>query len=198
MNEETQMVLCKCGCGKEVSKDGNNYINGHFNKGKTFSEETKRRMRKPKSEEHKRKLSETKKGEKHPFFGKKRPLHSDFMKRNNPAKTLDVRKKLKGENNPNWKGGISFDPYCRIFSDKDFRYVIFKRDKYSCQNCGITRMLSLKVYGRELIVHHINYNKKDCETNNVISVCNSCNAKSNFNRSEWQKYYSRILENRIF
>jgi hypothetical protein len=39
------MELCKCGCGKEVTKEGNRYLQGHYWRGKTFSEETKLKMR---------------------------------------------------------------------------------------------------------------------------------------------------------
>lgn len=51
------------------------------------------------SEEHKRKLSEAHKGEKHPFYGKH---HSEETKR----KMSEVKKR---ERNPSWKGGLTTD-----------------------------------------------------------------------------------------
>jgi NUMOD3 motif len=47
------MTLCKCGCGGEV-KEGNRYINNHHIRGKHFSSE------------HRKKISEAKKGENNP------------------------------------------------------------------------------------------------------------------------------------
>ncbi len=55
-------------------------------------------------------------------------------------------------------------------------------------------MLSLKVFDRNLSIHHINYNKKDCKPKNIILTCNSCNAKANFNREKWERYYTSIIE----
>ena len=61
------MKKCECGCGREVSKEGNNYIHGHYNKGKKFSEEHRRKISNAKkgkkfSEEHRRKIRESLKG----------------------------------------------------------------------------------------------------------------------------------------
>jgi hypothetical protein len=103
-----------------------------------------------------------------------------------------------GENNPAWRGGISFEPYCQVWTDKEYKADIKKRDGYTCQHCGITEQLSLIVYGRVLCIHHINYTKKDCGPHNLITTCCSCNAKANTNRSEWQIYYEKIITERIY
>lgn len=51
---------------------------------------------------------------------------------------LGHRGKLVGENNPNWKGGIS--PVNELFRKsakyKYWRIKVFKRDNYTCQDCG--------------------------------------------------------------
>ncbi len=103
-----------------------------------------------------------------------------------------------GENNPAWKGGISFEPYCQVWTDKEYKASIRQRDGYTCQHCGITEQLSLIVYGRILCIHHINYDKKDCTLKNLITTCVSCNAKANVNRSEWTLYYQKIITERIY
>jgi len=36
--------LCNCGCGKEVTNDGNRFLRGHFNRGKKQSVEVRKRM----------------------------------------------------------------------------------------------------------------------------------------------------------
>lgn len=72
-------------------KKGYNKENGG-NQNKNVSEETRRKMSKAskerwKDEGYRKKMSEKKKGENHPFFSKKRPKHSERM---------------NGKNNPNW------------------------------------------------------------------------------------------------
>jgi len=39
-----KMKLCKCGCGKEVTKENNNYLVGHWNKNKLYTKKTKNKM----------------------------------------------------------------------------------------------------------------------------------------------------------
>jgi hypothetical protein len=43
----------------------------------------------------------------------------------------------------------------------------------------------------KLHVHRVDYNKKNCETSNLISLCNSCHMRTNFNRKEWKNKYER-------
>lgn len=97
-----------------------------------------------------------------------------------------------GEVNGNWQGGISKLPYSFEFTSilKEF---IRKRDNYTCQNCGMTEEEHLIVYGRVLDVHHIDYDKQNCKENNLITLCNQCNTRVNFNRDYWFKeFWSKI------
>ncbi|MEW8048957.1 MAG: HNH endonuclease signature motif containing protein [Candidatus Thiodiazotropha sp.] len=51
---------------------------------------------------------------------------------------LDKREAQKGENNPSWKGGVSKESR-RLRSSaafKEWREKVFKRDDYTCQECG--------------------------------------------------------------
>lgn len=98
-----------------------------------------------------------------------------------------------GNKNGNWRGGTSFEPYCEIFAQKSFKEIIINRDKNICQKCGVTRMLSLKVYGFDLCVHHINYIKKDCDLLNLITLCNRCNSIANGNRDFWKLFYNQLI-----
>jgi len=102
----------------------------------------------------------------------------------------DVKSKFSEKNCHFWKGGISNDPYCSIFTNKEFREMIYKRDNYTCQNCGITRHLSLKIYSQNLHIHHIDYDKKNCDTRNCITTCCRCNTKANSYRWMWYLIYS--------
>jgi len=92
--------------------------------------------------------------------------------------------KYVGENNPNWKGGISFEPYAPEFN-KQLKELIRQRDGYKCQLCGMPECENI----RKLDIHHIDYIKKNCLPDNLIALCNSCNAKVNFNRDYWTEYF---------
>lgn len=39
-------------------------------------------------------------------------------------------------------------------------------------------------------VHHIDYNKLNCNPNNLITLCKSCHMKTNFNREYWLDYFN--------
>ncbi len=92
------------------------------------------------------------------------------------------------ESNPNWQGGISKSPYSFEFTSK-LKSKIRKRDNYTCQKCGIEEKEYLLILGRKLAIHHIDYDKQNCEEENLITLCNSCNVKVNSNRDYWKKYY---------
>ena len=90
-----------------------------------------------------------------------------------------------GENNPNWKGGLSYEPYCCVWFDIEYKESIKQRDNYTCQN------ESCRKISNKICIHHINYIKKDCNPENLITVCFSCNARANFNRKYWKEYYTK-------
>lgn len=92
-----------------------------------------------------------------------------------------------GEYSSNWKGGISFEPYCTKFT-KQFKEGI--RDKFNrkCYLCGSTES---KI---KHSVHHIDYNKNSiCNGRSwsFVILCQSCHGKTNYNR--W--YYFNLLIN---
>lgn len=92
-----------------------------------------------------------------------------------------------GEKSPTWNGGSSFDPYCISWTSK-YRDFIKRRDNYECQNSDCEKK------GGILHVHHIDYDKQNCDPSNLITLCNSCNSKANFNREYWKEKYQRVLE----
>jgi len=98
-----------------------------------------------------------------------------------------------GQNNPSWKGGISCEPYCDVWLDKDFKESIKERDNYICQNPDCWQRDGKAGI---LNIHHIDYNKKNCKPSNLITVCKSCNSSANKDR-EWHKaWYQAILSKR--
>lgn len=143
------------------------------------SDQTKRKMSKAKlgcnlSEEHKKNIRKTNRSE------QMRKKFSELMKG-----------RFVGESHPNWKGGISYEPYCPAFSNKEWREYIFERDKE--KHCWNPQCLK---NGKLEVLHHINYDKKDCRYLNIIKICNGCNTQANFNRTWWKAFYTEIMRRR--
>jgi hypothetical protein len=105
--------------------------------------------------------------------------------------------KYGGENHPLWRGGISFEPYGLAFTKK-LKEKIRKRDNYQCQECLVHQKDILNKRGNQrlLDIHHIDYNKKNNNPNNLISLCKVCHAKTNFNRDDWEKYFLKKVNDR--
>jgi 5-methylcytosine-specific restriction endonuclease McrA len=93
------------------------------------------------------------------------------------------------ENNKNWQGGISKLPYAPNWNDQ-LKETIRTRDNYTCQNCGMTEEEHIILYLRNLLIHHIDYNKKNCVETNLITTCNQCNSRANFNKEYWINLYT--------
>ena len=93
-----------------------------------------------------------------------------------------------GENSTNWKGGLSFEPYPPEFNER-LKEKIRTRDNRTCQLCGMTE----KENGKKLDVHHIDYNKDNCQSHNLISLCHYCHIKTNFNRDQWITFFTKEI-----
>ncbi len=96
------------------------------------------------------------------------------------------------KSNPGYIHGNSKAPYSSTFS-KELKLKIRRRDYYTCQHCGLTEGRHLLRYGYYLVIHHINYNKKNNKESNLITLCSSCNIKVNFNRDYWEIYFKTKL-----
>ena len=86
-------------------------------------------------------------GENNPFYGKKHKPEAWVKRRETMIKngTTQIR-----ETHPQWKGGIS-KSRSTIYDSigyKEWREAVFRRDNYTCQNCGDSK-------GHNLIAHHI-------------------------------------------
>jgi hypothetical protein len=110
----------------------------------------------------------------------------------------DQIKKHSGENNVNWTGGKSLEIYPSEFSN-NLKKEIRKRDEYTCQgkNCGITEIEHQMKYGKNLCVHHLDYDKENCSEVNLITVCHRCNMRANTNRKYWEEYFTDLMISRI-
>lgn len=101
---------------------------------------------------------------------------------------------FKGKNNPNWNGGISKLPYSFRFSN-ELKEKIRKRDNFICQHCGLKEENHFRGKKKiNLTIHHIDYNKENCEDNNLIALCNPCNTRANSNRDYWFAHYSYLIK----
>lgn len=124
---------------------------------------------------------------------KHNPLLTDKSGPNNPM--FGVRR--YGEENPNWRGGLSFEPY-PLGWNNTFKEQIRYRDGYRCQNpiCGIPETEC----NRKLSVHHIDYNKENINPINLISLCSKCHAKTTVYKPEkvkyWIDYYTGVQSDR--
>jgi len=208
-------TLCKCGCN-EIVWYGHEYIYGHgyqFKKGQISPMKGS-----VLPEEQRKRLSNLRKG-KHPWNkGKKNVYSEDTLKKlskihkgkapwNKGKKGLQVHSEevrnrisvtnkinghrppiLTGEKSPRWKGGTSYLPYCPKFNEK-LKAKIRQRDNYTCQLCGV------KENGRRLSVHHIHYDKPNCDPD-LIVLCCSCNFKVNDNRYYWEVFFMQKLKER--
>jgi len=89
----------------------------------------------------------------------------------------------------NWIDGRSFEPYTCEFNNR-LKLRIRRRDKFICQKCNVNE----KDYFQKLGVHHIDYDKYNCNEHNLITLCRSCNAKVNKNRNYWSNYFKEKLQ----
>lgn len=71
---------------------------------------------KPISEQQRKLQSEAMSGEKHPFYGKKRPEHSELLRRNNPMHTHNIN--FSGDKNPNAKHFGDYEAITRLRESK--------------------------------------------------------------------------------
>lgn len=99
---------------------------------------------------------------------------------------------LKGEKSPTWLGGISFEPYGIEFNG-ELKEEIRKRDNYRCQECFRHQDELYTKKGRKykLMIHHIDYNKRNNNSENLISLCRSCHMQTNFKREDWTGYFQK-------
>ena len=105
--------------------------------------------------------------------------------------TKKTMEKICGENSPQWKGGLSFEPYGLDFN-KGFKEKIRNRDNYCCIVCNIPQE-KLKY---KLCVHHVDYNKKNNFYQNCVSLCRNCHSATNSNRIHWKTFFQSLLKER--
>jgi len=149
------------------------------------------------------KLFSDRNGKKNPMYGKHHSKKTrDLLRKNHlgrscfwlKGKQLPKKQKEKmsiakiGNLNPNWNGGISFEPYGLEFN-KQLKGQIRERDNFICQECKQTQ----ERLGYLLNVHHIDYNKKNNNPANLISLCKTCHSQTNHNREHWTPLLKKLI-----
>lgn len=89
---------------------------------------------------------------------------------------------IKGEKNNLWRGGKSFEEYTIDWTNT-LKRSIRERDHYTCQIC------SNQQGDMALDVHHIDYNKKNCNPENLITLCRNCHLRTNHRTEYWTNYF---------
>jgi 5-methylcytosine-specific restriction endonuclease McrA len=98
-----------------------------------------------------------------------------FWARNHCPKGYFTTIRVKGANNSKWKGGVTLQNEI-IRKSKRYelwRSAVYKRDFYTCQECGIKR--------KDIIAHHIknfaDFPDLRFVIENGITLCRSCHFK---------------------
>jgi len=157
------------------------------------------------TKETKEKLRKSNTGKRHTDEVKERMSQEKFKNPPNywlnKKRTEEVKDKIShtkkkngdsvGEKNPAWKGGLAKLKYPRIFN-KTLKLKIRTRDNFICILCGKTEEEELVEFGRVLCVNHIDFNKNNCDEQNLNTLCLSCNTKINSDREKWTLYFKNI------
>jgi len=123
-------------------------------------------------EDYRRRRSESMLGKKNPMYGVKVP----------ESRKKKYSEMFVGENNPNWRGGITSYKYNKKVWTDSLKNKIRNRDNHRCQICNKHQV----VLKKKLAVHHIDYDKFNYSFENLISLCNSCHAKTSYNREKYE------------
>lgn len=100
---------------------------------------------------------------------------------------------ISGKNNHFWRGGIDKNNYPVEFSEA-LKNRIRKRDNLICQLCRKEQKDEfINNRNAKLSIHHIDYNKDNCDEKNLISLCNLCHSKTGFDRDNWQKLFQNKI-----
>ena len=130
---------------------------------------------------YRHKKTEFKKG--HKAFNPFKKGHIPWNKRKRGVMPIPWNKDIPPEKHWNWQGGISFEPYSIKF-DKKLKRQIRERDNYTDQLTG--------QYGNT--VHHIDYDKKNNCSSNLITLSRSSNVKVNYNRKYWMQHFQGLMK----
>ena len=181
-----EIKLCKCGCGKPTTmikknNDSRGLIKGEFND-YLHHHHTKN---KPKTYNQKKKMSQTRK-----LWYKNNPDKAELKRLK--MKETKIREEIyNNEKNINWHGGISRKPKNYRYNPK-LREGIRNRDGYRCQKCFRHK----SELNSSLEIHHIDFNKRNDNPLNMITLCKGCHSQLSFNREQWINHFQNLMNER--
>ncbi len=214
-SEETKRKISKGNKGKKLSKEVIEKVRlanlGHIVTKETrkkiskshigikHTEETKRKISKKikgrkLSKEHKREISKALKGKSKTKEHNRKNSQTTKKYFNDPENLIKHSCAIQKVKRKDWKGFVSVEPYCDVWSDEEYKESIRQRDNYQCQNPDCWKIVKRK---EKLCIHHIDYNKKNCKPDNLITLCRSCNTRANANREFHFNFYKNIIDNKL-
>ncbi len=191
--------FCACGCGQKVHKHPEQarwykFINGHNRKGIKLTDEQRKKLSLqlkgiPKTITEKLIKSNKERGIR--VRGTHVSWNSGLTKHDHPS-LMNLSTKYKElfkdkTKCPSWQGGKSFESYGEEFS-KELKNKIRERDGFKCRFCGKPEEK------HSLNVHHIDYDKKNNNSYNLISLCVKCHCKTNYSRNFYKIICNYILK----
>jgi hypothetical protein len=166
-----------------------------------------------------KKFSILRTGSGNPFYNKRHTQETrDLISKTRLGKPLPPEVCLKmsishcGENNINWKGGISYGKYCPKF-DNRFKNGVRLLFDNTCMICGH----KWQPGETKMAVHHVYYNKGSCcdmgedgyyihtlpegervrvigDPNKFVPICpGKCHMKTNHNRLKWALLFEQMI-----
>jgi hypothetical protein len=176
-SEETRRKISETEKGKRCGEE-NTFFGQHH------TEETKNKIRAAKlgrklppfTDEHRQKISKARIG---------------MVKSEETRRKLSEAAKLNtGPLSSNWRGGVTFAPYCQKFN-KEFKERVRAFFGHQCIECG-TPQGSIP-----LAIHHVNFNKQTCCDGSIplfVPLCFSCHGKTHYNREYWEQHFTSIIQ----
>jgi hypothetical protein len=111
------------------------------------------------------------------------------------ASLKGVNRDKVGEKASQWKGGLSFEPYCPKFNP-DLKRRIRAFFDHRCVLCG----KGVEENGKRkqlMACHHVEYNKQACcdgQPVHFAALCVTCHSITGKNRSRWEAMLHRIID----
>lgn len=151
---------------------------------KKMSESCKKRWKDKKYRERMRKVHLGQKAWNKGTKGIMKPNSTSFKKGEHPSKKTEFKKgdeRITGENNPNWKGGVSYgnEKIRHSLEYVAWRNEVYKKDGWTCRICGSKK---------KIVAHHLKLFSEFPElrfsVDNGIVLCRSCHLKVHKNLIE--------------